>query len=221
MSDVDWWIGCHGCARARARRFAPPPPVLAELLQEPRLVLAGTSAGRVLDWTAPDGDWPAETYLAETELAALVLQYERDRDDTGDLLPRTVREPWPFPPPLRVVPAVVAAAEPGRGGRSARSAIPRLCHAPPPSRSESNSASTRSSPPLALPRMPLRAVARLARDRAHGCGEDRSRRGLFCSAALGGTGHRAGLDAENRRCAGGRARATACHVSPAMAASRR
>ena len=98
--------------RAVARRFVVQAEMLVDLLADPRIVLAGTSAARVLSWELPTGAWPVEAYIAETHLVALMDQYGLERDDqSADLVLRSVQEPWPFPPQARVAPAVVAACD--------------------------------------------------------------------------------------------------------------
>jgi hypothetical protein len=95
--------------RAAERRFlvgAEPP---LELLADPRVVLGGASAAQVFSWELTDGSWPVEAYVAETHLVALMEQYGLERDErSADLVLRSVLEPWPFPPQVRVAPAVVA-----------------------------------------------------------------------------------------------------------------
>jgi hypothetical protein len=39
----------------------------------------------------------------------IIEHYQLERDDGGDLLLRSVPEPWPFPPDARVVSPLVAA----------------------------------------------------------------------------------------------------------------
>jgi hypothetical protein len=59
-----------------------------------------------------DESWPVEAYVAETHLVALIEKYGLERDDrSADLVLRSVPEPWPFPPQVRVAPAVVAALD--------------------------------------------------------------------------------------------------------------
>jgi len=95
--------------RAVVRSFALAPEALVDVAADGRLVLSGVSAARALGWTLPDGAWPLEAYVAEADLVDLVQQYDLDRDPAGDLVLRAVPDAWPFPPHLRVVPAVVAA----------------------------------------------------------------------------------------------------------------
>jgi chromosome segregation and condensation protein ScpB len=98
-------------ARANARRFAVGAEALVELLSDPRLMLAGPSAARALSWKLPDGSWPVEAYVSEPSLVDMVEHYELEHDPTGDLLLRSVPEPWPFPAHMRVVPDLVAALD--------------------------------------------------------------------------------------------------------------
>ena len=87
------------------------------MLADPRVVLGGASAARVLSWELTDGSWPVEAYVAETHLVALMEKYGFERDDrSADLVLRSVPEPWPFPPQVRVVPAVVAALDLAEAG---------------------------------------------------------------------------------------------------------
>jgi len=97
--------------RAVGRGFALAPEALVDVAADGRLVLSGVSAARALGWTLPDGAWPLEAYVAEADLVDLVQQYDLDRDPAGDLVLRAVPDAWPFPPHLRVVPAVVAAVD--------------------------------------------------------------------------------------------------------------
>jgi segregation and condensation protein B len=74
-------------------------------------VLAGPSAARALSWDLPDGSWPVEAYVPEPALVDVVERYELEPDPSGDLVLRSVPEPWPFPAQLRVVPELVAAVD--------------------------------------------------------------------------------------------------------------
>ncbi len=100
-------------ARAVVRHFDASGEALVALMEDPRGVLAGASAARRLDWPVPDGDWPVELYIAETDLVELMetQALELADDGQGDLVLRAVPEPWPFPPHMRVVPDVVAALD--------------------------------------------------------------------------------------------------------------
>jgi segregation and condensation protein B len=102
-------------ARAIDRRFAIAPERLVEILADARLVLAGSTAARALAWDVPSTDasaqWPLEAYVSESRLVAVVEDYQLERDDGGDLLLRSVPEPWPFPPHVRVVPSLLAALD--------------------------------------------------------------------------------------------------------------
>jgi len=98
-------------ARAVARRFAAPAESLVDLLEDARLVLAGPSAARALRWPLPSGSWPVDAYVPESVLVDLIERYALEPDPHGDLVLRSVPEPWPFPPQLRVVPELVAAVD--------------------------------------------------------------------------------------------------------------
>jgi segregation and condensation protein B len=102
-------------ARSINRRFAIAPERRVDILADARLVLAGSTAARALAWDLPstsDSDqWPLEAYVAEGQLAAVFEEYQLERDDSGDILLRSVPEPWPFPPHARVVPPLVAALD--------------------------------------------------------------------------------------------------------------
>jgi segregation and condensation protein B len=97
--------------RGTVRRFAVGAELLLDLLADPYLVLAGPSAARALSWPLPAGSWPVEAYVAETALVDVVERYALEPDAGGDLLLRSVPEPWPFPPQARVVPELVAALD--------------------------------------------------------------------------------------------------------------
>jgi segregation and condensation protein B len=66
---------------------------------------------RALSWNLPDGSWPVEAYVPEPALVELIESYELEPDPAGDLLLRSVPEPWPFPAQMRVVPELVAAVD--------------------------------------------------------------------------------------------------------------
>jgi hypothetical protein len=98
--------------RAAERRFLVGAEPLLELLADPRVLLAGTSAAQVPGWDLPSGTWPVEAYVAETHLVALIEKFGLERDDqSAELVLRGVQEPWPFAPHARVAPAVVAACD--------------------------------------------------------------------------------------------------------------
>jgi segregation and condensation protein B len=97
-------------SRAYPRRFVPSG-TLVDVPADERLVLAGASAATLHGWALPDGDWPAEAYVAEVELAAVVERHALERDDAGGLILRAVPEPWPLPPQTRVAPPIVAALD--------------------------------------------------------------------------------------------------------------
>ncbi len=83
------------------------------VLEDPRGVLAGTSAARSLGWPLPDGDWPAEVYVPEAALVDFIEGYalELAGEQTVDVVLRAVPDAWPFSPHLRVVPETVAALD--------------------------------------------------------------------------------------------------------------
>jgi segregation and condensation protein B len=96
--------------RSTCRGFVVGAHQLVDLLADPRLVLGGASAARLVDWQLPEGSWPVEAYVPERQLADVVERYALDRDDQQpDLLLRSTSEPWPFPPHARVAPALIAA----------------------------------------------------------------------------------------------------------------
>jgi segregation and condensation protein B len=98
--------------RATCRGFLLHAEELVDIIADPRLVLGGASAARLLEWHLREGSWPVEVYLTEPELAQVVEHYGLERDERRpDLLLRSAPEPWPFPPHLRVAPAVVAALD--------------------------------------------------------------------------------------------------------------
>ena len=97
--------------RGILHRYAVAARALVDVLADARLVLAGPSAARALGWKLPAGSWPVDAYVAEPTLVDVVERYALEPDPAGDLLLRSVPEPWPFPPPLRVVPELVAAVD--------------------------------------------------------------------------------------------------------------
>lgn len=98
--------------RATCRGFVAGAEQLADIVADPRLVLGGASAARLLDWQLPEGSWPVEAYVPERQLAELVEHYALEREEQHpDLLLRSTPEPWPFPPHARLVPALVAALD--------------------------------------------------------------------------------------------------------------
>ncbi len=105
-------------ARASVRRFEPTrgADITAALGADPRVVLTGVSAARVLDWASPDpdavhGSVVVDGYISELGLAELIDRYELEADREGAVVLRTVQEPWPFPPHSRVAPPVVVALD--------------------------------------------------------------------------------------------------------------
>ena len=54
-------------SRAAERRFLVGAEPLLELLADPRVVLGGASAARVLSWELTDGSWPVEAYVARVQ----------------------------------------------------------------------------------------------------------------------------------------------------------
>jgi hypothetical protein len=98
-------------------RLSHRPPALVDLFADPRLVLGGSSAARLLEWQLPDGSWPVEAYISDRQLADVVERYALERDEEErDFLLRASPEPWPFPPRAR-------GASAGRRGRPER-----ICH---------------------------------------------------------------------------------------------
>jgi segregation and condensation protein B len=113
--------------RATTRRFtAAAGELLAALLEDARLVLAGTSAARLHGWELPAGDWPIEAYVREEDLVGLVEQCELDRvgeADVGDVVLRSIPAPWPFPPHARLAPPLVTALDLSESSHSALRAL--------------------------------------------------------------------------------------------------
>jgi segregation and condensation protein B len=97
--------------RANLHRFVIGAEALVDVLSDRHLVLAGPSAARALGWNLPDRSWPVEAYIPESALVDVVESYELEPDAAGDLLLRSVPEPWPFPAQMRVVPELVAAID--------------------------------------------------------------------------------------------------------------
>jgi segregation and condensation protein B len=97
--------------RNSIRRFAVDAEALVDLRADARVILAGASAAHALGWDLAPGNRPAEAYVSEVVLVDLVEQYQLDPDASGDLVLRSVPQPWPFPPHLRVVPELVAAVD--------------------------------------------------------------------------------------------------------------
>jgi segregation and condensation protein B len=102
--------------RAIVRRFWGTPDTAAALASDRNIVLAGVSAAAAHGWALPDVDpWPArpdlDGYLSELSLADVVERYGLEPNDASQVVLRAVREPWPFPPQLRLAPAVVAALD--------------------------------------------------------------------------------------------------------------
>jgi hypothetical protein len=77
---------------------------LVDLLSDARLVLAGPCAARALRFDLPGGSWPVEAHVPEPALVDVVERYELEPEPAGDLLLRSVPEPWPFPAQMRVMP---------------------------------------------------------------------------------------------------------------------
>jgi putative transcriptional regulator (Ypuh-like) len=98
--------------RATCRGFVVGAEQLVDILADPRLVLGGASAARLLEWQLPEGSRPVEAYVPEYQLADVVVRYALERDEQHpDVLLRSTPEPWPFPPHARVVPALVSALD--------------------------------------------------------------------------------------------------------------
>ncbi len=98
--------------RAACRGFLVGAEQLVELQADPRLVLGGASAARLIEWNLAEGSWPVEAYVSERQLAGIVEHYALERDEQApDLLLRSTPEPWPFPPHARLVPGLIAAID--------------------------------------------------------------------------------------------------------------
>jgi hypothetical protein len=97
--------------RCTVRRFAIGAEPVVDFLRDARLVLAGPTAARALGWPLPEGTWPVDAYVPQAALVPIVEHYDLEPDPAGDLLLRSVPEPWPFPPHTRVVPELVAALD--------------------------------------------------------------------------------------------------------------
>ncbi len=102
--------------RAVVRRFSGSAEAATELASDPRIVLGGVSAAAAHGWALPDVDGspaPADLdgYLSELGLAEVVERHELEPDSAGPVILRAVQEPWPFPPQLRLAPAVVVALD--------------------------------------------------------------------------------------------------------------
>lgn len=110
--------------RATCRGFVVGAEQLVDILADPRLVMGGASAARLLEWPLPEGSWPVEAYVPEQRLADLIEQYALERDEQHpDLLLRSNPEPWPFPPQARVVPGLIAALDLSESARPELAAI--------------------------------------------------------------------------------------------------
>jgi len=99
--------------RGVARTYTASAESLLAVLEDARGVLAGTSAARHFGWPLPDGAWPVELYVPESELVEIVGAHGLDRvsDEPADVVLRAVPDAWPFPPHLRVAPEIVAALD--------------------------------------------------------------------------------------------------------------
>ncbi len=102
--------------RAVVRRFSASHDTVAALASDRSIVLAGVSAAAAHGWPLPDADRSAarpdlDGYLSELGLADVAGHYELKPDEAGQVVLRAVREPWPFPPQLRVAPPVVVALD--------------------------------------------------------------------------------------------------------------
>jgi segregation and condensation protein B len=113
--------------RGHVHRFDVGAETLAVLLGDARLVLAGPSAARALDWDLPQGNWPLEAYAPECALVDIVERYDLEPNPSGDLVLRSVPEPWPFPPQFRVVPRLVAAVDLADGPATELADLGRAC----------------------------------------------------------------------------------------------
>jgi len=99
--------------RAVARTYTASAESLLAVLEDARGVLAGTSAARHFGWPLPDGDWPVELYVLESDLVEIVGAHglELVLGEPPDVVLRAVPDAWPFPPHLRVAPELVAALD--------------------------------------------------------------------------------------------------------------
>jgi excisionase family DNA binding protein len=89
--------------RAVVRRFSATHDTVAALASDRNIVLGGVSAAAAHRWPLPDADRsPAspdfDGYLSELSLADVVERCELEPDDSGQVVLRAVREPWPFRP---------------------------------------------------------------------------------------------------------------------------
>jgi hypothetical protein len=89
---------------------------VAALASDRNIVLAGVSAVAAHGWALSDVDgWRAHLepggYLSEIGLADFFERYKIEPDDAGQVVLRPCESPWPFPPQLRLAPAVVAALD--------------------------------------------------------------------------------------------------------------
>jgi len=100
-------------SRGAARTYTASAESLLAVLEDARGVLAGTSAARHFGWPLPDGDWPVELYVPESDLVEIVGEHGLDLvlDGPADVVLRAVPDAWPFPPHLRVAPELVAALD--------------------------------------------------------------------------------------------------------------
>lgn len=99
--------------RGVPRPYAASAESLLAVVEDARGVLAGTSAARHIGWPLPDGDWPVELYVRESDLVEIVAAHRLDLvlDEPADVILRAVPDAWPFPPHLRVAPEIVAALD--------------------------------------------------------------------------------------------------------------
>jgi segregation and condensation protein B len=149
--------------RAVVRRFSPSRDTVAALASDRNIVLAGVSAAATHGWTLADSDRSAacpelDGYLSELSLADVVERYELEPDDAGQVVLRAVREPWPFPPQLRVAAAVVAALD------LAESRVPALAAAGRARLAELENTVEPSWRRRHAPKPPLRALVAAAPD---------------------------------------------------------
>jgi excisionase family DNA binding protein len=111
--------------RGVVRRFAGRAEVVADLIHDPDVALGGVSAAIAHGWSMPAVEASSafrtvDVYLGELRLAEVVGRYELEPDEAGTIVLRAVREPWPFPPQLRLAPAAVVALD------LAESSVPAL-----------------------------------------------------------------------------------------------
>jgi hypothetical protein len=78
------------CGQCSVHRYAAGAAALVDLLDDSRLVLAGPSAARALNWTLSEGTWPVEAYVPEPALVEVAERYELEPDLDGDVVLRSM-----------------------------------------------------------------------------------------------------------------------------------